>query len=143
MIEITDSIEKKIQELVNKGMRNKLEIFNVIIENDKQLNEIILLYKKGKSIEDIAIQNKIPLEEVRKSIEVSIEIFSLIDRNIRLLYSKSYLEKMVIKNNLPHKTDKEMKESIRLIRNKQFSESVRRSKEKLYGSKCEIDDKEL
>lgn len=143
MIEITDDLEQKIRNLLNSGMRNKLQIFNTIIEDDDEIKEILNLYKHGKIEEDITIETKIPIETVRKAIKVSTEIYSIINRSINIIYSKSHYKSLVIKRNMPHSTEKELEESIRLIRKEKFKNSVERAKEKVYGTKCEMDDMEL
>ncbi len=116
MFQITDEIVKAIENRVKNGERSREAIFYGIISNDEELERITKLYRERKSVDDITIEEKIPIERVRKNIDVIEQLNKIIDQKIYKAHNLKHYEKRVIQEDMPHSNQEELNESISAIR---------------------------
>ena len=115
MLVVNDETLKNIENCVENGSTSRTSIFYKIISDDEELKKITKGYREGKSVEDITIEEKIPIDMVREGLAVIEELNKIIDQKIYKAHNKVYYEKRVIQENMPHSNNEELSKSIRAI----------------------------
>ncbi len=122
MLVIADELEKRIEQIMDEGKRNRNDILNIIISEDKELMKILELYRQRKNIEEIMIELKIPIDRVRQSVETIDKISKMIDAKSISRHTGKFYRNKVIQNNMPHENEEELNKSISQARKKEINE---------------------
>lgn len=107
-----NEISERIEELLKNGVKTRNKILNEIISEDEELNSILELCKKSKGETEIMIELKKPIEIIRKDINTLETINKLADSKIASMSAKKFYTNKVVKENMPHGTNEELKQSI-------------------------------
>lgn len=115
MLVVNDETLKNIENCVENGSTSRTSIFYKIISDDEELKKITKGYREGKSVEDITIEEKIPIDIVREGLAVIEKLNKIIDQKIYKAHNEVYYKKRVIQENMPHSNNEELSKSIRAI----------------------------
>ena len=107
-----NEISKKIDEILKNGVKNRNKILNQIASDDAELKRVLELCRKQKSETEIMIELKKPIKEIRQDINILETISRMTDSKITSMNAKHFYTNKVIKENMPHSTNEELKSSI-------------------------------
>lgn len=107
MLVLTQEVINKIDKILERGDRNRNEILYNIISEDKELKEIVDMYRNKKNAEDIMIEKRISIEKARNALKVIDDINRTIDKKIIFITSRRSKQKKLLQKqqNLMNKND--------------------------------------
>lgn len=107
-----EEISKKIDRLLDNGVKNRNKILNEVFAEDGEIIRVLKLCMKQKSESEIMVELKMPINVIKNDINLLQTVSRLIDSKISKISSGKFYMNKVIQENMPHNTKEELDESI-------------------------------
>lgn len=112
-----NEICEKVKQYVKNGVRNRNKILSSLLSEDENVMKVLELYRKRKSENDIMVELKMPIEDVRENMAIIDNVSKMIDSTTAWLTSKKYFIDRILENGMPCDNDEELRKSIAKARN--------------------------